>query len=87
MNNSLKNCDKVLALATPRYFSDAAAYSEMERNAALAIDPTGEKGKVVIVEIAPCKYDPLFSPLSHVRETSGLQPNEAADALLIALGF
>ncbi|MEM6664521.1 MAG: toll/interleukin-1 receptor domain-containing protein, partial [Pseudomonadota bacterium] len=85
MNDALKVSKRTLALASPLYFSDEAPWCQVEREAVLVTDPVSEKGKLVLVEIEPYPPEPIYDRLSKVTETSGLPPEEAAEALLAAL--
>ncbi|HUS54422.1 MAG TPA: TIR domain-containing protein [Thermohalobaculum sp.] len=84
MNRALAGSRQVLALCSTDYFKDTAVFSLMERMAALWGDPDGSLARLIPVEIAPCKYEPLFAPLRRIL-VSGMVPNAAAAALVATL--
>ena len=77
MDEALMNSAQTLALYSPDYIKQGAAYSRAEHHASWWQDPGNDKRKLIPVIIRETTFTPLISVLSRI-EVIGTTPDEAA---------
>ena len=77
MNEAVAEAERTIAVLSPNYLSPQARYAFAEWAAAIAQDPTGEKGKLVPVRIADCDVRGLLSTIIYI-DLVGLVDESAA---------
>jgi len=84
MDDALMNSGQTLALYSPAYTSDKAAYSKAERYASWWQDPGGDQRKLIPVLLRETTFTPLMAMISRI-EVSGMTPDEAAAQVVLRL--
>jgi TIR domain/NB-ARC domain len=81
MDQALMNSAQTLAIYSPDYIKDVAAYSKAELYATWWQDPGGDKRKLIPVQVRETVVTPLMTMVSRI-DVIGLGPQEAASAVI-----
>lgn len=81
MHRATTEAERTIAVLSPDYLN--ALYTQPEWAAAVAADPTGEKGLLLLVRVRECELTGLLRPFAFV-DLVGLEEKAAREALVAA---
>jgi hypothetical protein len=83
MHQALTTSQRFIGVLSPHYLG--APYAQQELMAALAHDPLGQKGNIILVKVQPCELTGLLPVIIHI-DVVGLEAEPAKVALLNGVG-
>jgi hypothetical protein len=81
MHKASQEAEHTIAVLSPDYLNPKAGFSQSEWAAAFKEDPTGERGKLLLVRVRECETKGLLGPITYI-DFVGLDQPKAREKLL-----